>query len=56
MMLMFVAGATNLLWMAVLGLVMILEKTMERPQKLVHAVGAALLVPGVVRLVHELIV
>jgi predicted metal-binding membrane protein len=56
MMLMFVTGATNLLWMAVLGLVMILEKTMERPQKLVHAVGAALLVLGVVRLVHEFIV
>ncbi len=32
MMLMFAAGAMNLLWMAVLGLVMILEKTMARPQ------------------------
>ena len=31
MLLMFAAGAMNLLWMAALALVMILEKTLERP-------------------------
>jgi predicted metal-binding membrane protein len=55
MMLMFVTGAMNLLWMAALALVMILEKTMERPARLVHAVGAVLLLMGAVELVHEFI-
>ncbi len=50
MMLMFVAGAMNLLWMAVLGLVMILEKTVARPQKLVQRVGAVLLLLGLAQL------
>jgi predicted metal-binding membrane protein len=50
MMLMFAAGAMNLLWMAVLGLVMILEKTMARPQMLVQMVGAALLLLGLAQL------
>jgi predicted metal-binding membrane protein len=53
MMLMFAAGAMNLLWMAVLGLVMILEKTMARPQRLVHIVGAVLLLLGVGQLGWE---
>ena len=53
MMLMFAAGAMNLLWMAVLGLVMILEKTMAHPQKLVQMVGAALLLLGVGQLGWE---
>ena len=35
---------------------MILEKTLERPQKLVHAVGAVLLLLGAGQLVHEFIV
>ena len=56
MLLMFAAGAMNLLWMAALALVMILEKTIERPQKLVHAVGAVLLLLGAGQLVHEFIV
>ena len=50
MMLMLAAGAMNLLWMAVLGLVMILEKTMARPQLLVQMVGAALVLLGLVQL------
>jgi predicted metal-binding membrane protein len=54
MMLMFAAGAMNLLWMAVLGLVMILEKTMARPQKLVQMVGAALVLLGLAQLGLEL--
>jgi predicted metal-binding membrane protein len=53
MMLVFAAGAMNLLWMAALGLVMILEKTMARPQRLVHIVGAALLLLGVGQLGWE---
>jgi predicted metal-binding membrane protein len=50
MMLMFAAGAMNLLWMAVLGLVMILEKTMARPQLLVQMVGAVLVLLGLAQL------
>jgi predicted metal-binding membrane protein len=50
MMLMFAAGTMNLLWMAALGLVMILEKTMARPQKLVQMVGAALVLLGLAQL------
>jgi predicted metal-binding membrane protein len=50
-----VTGAMNLLWMAALALVMILEKTMERPARLVHAVGAVLLLMGAAELVHEFI-
>ncbi|MET0482517.1 MAG: DUF2182 domain-containing protein [Aestuariivirgaceae bacterium] len=50
MMLMFAAGAMNLLWMAALGLVMILEKTMARPERLVQMVGAALVLLGLAQL------
>ena len=50
MTLMFAAGAMNLLWMAALGLVMILEKTMARPQRLVQMVGAALVLLSLVQL------
>ena len=50
MMLMFAVGTMNLLWMALLGLVMILEKTMARPQKLVQMVGAALVLLGLAEL------
>jgi len=56
MTLMFVTGAMNLLWMAALTVVMIFEKTIERPQPLVHAVGAVLLLLGAAQLVHEFII
>jgi predicted metal-binding membrane protein len=46
MLLSLVTGAMNLLWMAVLGVVMILERTLREPRVLVYGVGAGLIGAG----------
>jgi predicted metal-binding membrane protein len=46
MVLSFVTGAMNLTWMALLGAVMILERTVLEPRVLVYGVGAGLIGAG----------
>ena len=43
---MFAAGLMNLSWMAVLGLIMVLEKTLKNPVLLVKTTGAVLIIAG----------
>ncbi len=45
---MFVAGLMNLAWMAILAIVMVLEKVIPNPKPLVYGTGIALIVGGVV--------
>ncbi len=47
MLMMFVTGLMNLFWMAVIGIVMILEKTVAQPKPWSYGAGALLLISGV---------
>ncbi len=49
---MFVAGLMNLAWMAVLAIVMVLEKVIPNPKPLVYGTGLVLVVSGLVMIVH----
>ena len=46
MLVMFVAGLMNLFWMAAIGLVMILEKTLANPKPVSYGTGVLLIVAG----------
>lgn len=46
MMLSFVAGLMNIVWMAFIGLVMVLEKTMPQPKALSYGTGIGLIGAG----------
>jgi predicted metal-binding membrane protein len=46
MMLSFVAGLMNILWMGILGIVMVLEKTLGEPKPLIYGLGAGLIGAG----------
>ncbi|MBZ0215447.1 MAG: DUF2182 domain-containing protein [Fimbriimonadaceae bacterium] len=46
MLIMFTVGLMNLVWMAILGIVMLLEKIVPKPDLLRRAIGAGLLVWG----------
>jgi predicted metal-binding membrane protein len=48
MMLSFVAGLTNVLWMGAIGVVMVLEKTLAEPRSLSYGLGAGLIGSGFV--------
>lgn len=50
---MFVTGLMNLTWMAVIGIVMILEKTVAEPKPWSYGAGALLLISGVAVLLHQ---
>ncbi|QIG51410.1 DUF2182 domain-containing protein [Nordella sp. HKS 07] len=47
MMLSFVAGLMNIVWMAFIGLVMVLEKTMPQPKALSYGIGLGLIGAGI---------
>ncbi len=53
---MFVAGLMNLFWMAILAAVMVLEKTVSKPQPLVYGTGIALIAAGLGLLVRVMVV
>jgi predicted metal-binding membrane protein len=46
MMLSFVAGLTNVLWMGFIGAIMVLERTLSEPRALSYGVGAGLVGAG----------
>jgi predicted metal-binding membrane protein len=48
MMLSFVSGLMNILWMGVIGMVMVLEKTLAQPRPLSYGLGAGLIGAGLV--------
>jgi predicted metal-binding membrane protein len=48
MMLSFVAGLMNVLWMGLIGVVMVLEKTLPEPKFLSYGLGAGLIGSGLV--------
>jgi predicted metal-binding membrane protein len=52
MLVMFVAGVMNLMWMAALTVIMLLEKVVRRGDLLSRGAGAALLVAGCWMLIH----
>ncbi len=52
MLVMFVTGLMNLVWMAVIGIVMILEKTVEDAKPWSYGVGTVLLISGVATILH----
>ena len=54
MMVMFVTGLMNVFWMAIIGIVMILEKTVSEPRPWSYGSGALLVTVGVATLVHQL--
>ena len=46
MMLSFIAGLMNVLWMGIIGVVMVLEKTLAEPKSLSYGLGAGLIGAG----------
>ena len=48
MMLSFVSGLMNILWMGVIGVVMVLEKTLPQPKPLSYGLGAGLIGAGLI--------
>jgi predicted metal-binding membrane protein len=48
MMLSFVAGLMNILWMGAIGIVMVLEKTLPHPKPLTYGLGAGLIGAGLI--------
>lgn len=48
MMLSFVAGLMNILWMGFIGVVMVLEKTLAEPKPLSYGLGAGLIGAGLI--------
>ena len=55
MLLMFVTGAMNLIWMALLGLLMLAEKTLPHARTWGRALGGLLILAGAVTLLRQLI-
>ena len=53
MLVMFVTGLMNLFWMAVIGIVMILEKTVAEPKPWSYGAGALLLISGAAVFVQQ---
>ncbi len=53
---MFVAGLMNLLWMAVLAIVMVAEKVLPNPKPLVYGTGVVLILTGIGIVVSTLVV
>ncbi|HXF73368.1 MAG TPA: DUF2182 domain-containing protein [Actinomycetota bacterium] len=52
MLLMFAAGVANLVWMGALTLVMVTEKTLRTGDRVVGAIGVALIILGALVLAH----
>jgi predicted metal-binding membrane protein len=50
MMLSFVTGLMNVLWMGFIGVVMVLEKTLAEPKALTYGLGAGLIGAGLLML------
>jgi predicted metal-binding membrane protein len=50
MLLMFAAGLMNVLWMAGLTLLVILEKTLPKPKSVIYGSGAGLIAAGTIAL------